>query len=387
MSTLLPENDRYDLLPLLGSISRLLRNNVDIEDDHLFTLLKTVNMHNSPHAFDELLTWKNLLVQYRHSPTETKRLITLESFLKRGVPEAPVILALSEVGRNGGDEVKVGNSVSPFNTFTNSQNQQTNCKLSARVTQAKLGKPAGLNPDFGNMAIVTVGHETLEIDTPLQISQSLAIVGSNPSLSILEGTSDHYALKLAVKGVLYLANLRIRIGRNHGADCIIAGKGTLVLQNCEIQSAPWDPSRRMGGDGVFLFGNAKAEILNCTFTSNQLCGLRAAGDSQVTISKSDFKNQGASGIYACERARVSVIECSCTENGYHGIHVDGEAFGSIRNNVCSDNLNCGIAFTQQACGQAEQNICTGNHREAIFTDTDCHVVLSNNTLNTTILSK
>jgi hypothetical protein len=90
------------LIPLLGSLARLVARGSRVSEDQLRTLLLGVDLESDPAALEELKRWSQLLTALREQPSEDNRLATVEALILRGLPEAPVLLAVDTVVRNEG---------------------------------------------------------------------------------------------------------------------------------------------------------------------------------------------------------------------------------------------------------------------------------------------
>jgi hypothetical protein len=88
------------LIPLLGSLARLVARGSRVSEAQLRTLLLGVDLESDPAALEELKRWSQLLTALRERPSEDNRHATVEALMLRGLPEAPVLLAVDTVVQN-----------------------------------------------------------------------------------------------------------------------------------------------------------------------------------------------------------------------------------------------------------------------------------------------
>ena len=86
-----------ELTPLLGSLARLLADDTPLGDELMHVLLVGADLEADPAALAELQRWSRLLTRLRDQPTPELRRGTLEALVLRGLPEAPVLLALTTI--------------------------------------------------------------------------------------------------------------------------------------------------------------------------------------------------------------------------------------------------------------------------------------------------
>lgn len=85
------------LVPLLGSVARLLAHDPMLEEDQLVLLLSGIDMDDHPAAVRELQRWVRVLQSVRAADSATARRTVTETLLLRGLPEAAVLLAVNTV--------------------------------------------------------------------------------------------------------------------------------------------------------------------------------------------------------------------------------------------------------------------------------------------------
>ncbi|MBP1468800.1 formylglycine-generating enzyme family protein [Candidatus Chloroploca sp. M-50] len=103
MTSALAPDQLAQLVPLLGSLARMLARSFQVNDSSLSTLLLGAGLEENPHALEELRRWSRLLTMVQQHSTEAQRQATVEALLMRGLPEAAVMLAVASVAGSGAD--------------------------------------------------------------------------------------------------------------------------------------------------------------------------------------------------------------------------------------------------------------------------------------------
>lgn len=96
MSSFLPPDKLESLVPLLGSLARLLARSLKPDMEQLETLLIGAGLEPSEDMLDELRRWALLLERVRSAKPVTLQTV-VESLMLRGVPEAAALLAVNAV--------------------------------------------------------------------------------------------------------------------------------------------------------------------------------------------------------------------------------------------------------------------------------------------------
>ena len=97
MSSSLSSEQSVQLVPLLGSLARLIAGGSPLNESSLHTLLLGADLEDNPAALAELQRWGRLLKAVQQDPTVEQREATVEALFLRGLPEAPVLLAIATV--------------------------------------------------------------------------------------------------------------------------------------------------------------------------------------------------------------------------------------------------------------------------------------------------
>jgi hypothetical protein len=97
MSSNLSQDLINQITPLLGSIARLVGKFGTVSESQLSLLFETEDFPNPQDILGELSRWAQLLEKVYENPSLEIRATVIESLRHRGIDEAPVILAVSEV--------------------------------------------------------------------------------------------------------------------------------------------------------------------------------------------------------------------------------------------------------------------------------------------------
>ena len=97
MASQLSSEHMAQLVPLLGSLARLMAASTSLNERSVHTLLLGADLDSNPAALDELRRWGRLLWAVQQQPTDEQRQATVEALLLRGLPEASILLAVATV--------------------------------------------------------------------------------------------------------------------------------------------------------------------------------------------------------------------------------------------------------------------------------------------------
>ena len=97
MTSRLSSDQVEQLTPVLGSLARLVASGSDLSDRLLNTLLLGTDLGAESVVMEEVKRWGELLRGLQQDSSEEQRRVTTEALMLRGLPEAPVLLAVSAV--------------------------------------------------------------------------------------------------------------------------------------------------------------------------------------------------------------------------------------------------------------------------------------------------
>jgi len=163
MSSSLSSEHLSQLVPLLGSLARLLADGSQLNENELHVLLLGASLEDNLAAMDEISRWGRLLKALQQASSDTQRRATIEALRLRGLPEATVLLAVATV---------VGSGIGAAQTTTVSASPGS-ARLQASVTNLDFGilRPSqGATLEFevqGGPGQVSVESDQIQV-TPTQ---------------------------------------------------------------------------------------------------------------------------------------------------------------------------------------------------------------------------
>jgi parallel beta-helix repeat protein len=392
------------LIPLLGSLARLVARGSRVSEAQLRTLLLGVDLESDPAALEELKRWSQLLTALREQPSEDNRLATVEALMLRGLPEAPVLLAVDTVVRNEGSPPppkRLRVSVERLDLGVLSPDQGATAEFEVQggpgqvvvdsdqvwVTPQQFGagvtrirvevKPlASGGALWTTLKLLTAG-ETLEVPVVAQWIPPLppSIEPVPPTVSIPpgalvvapDGSGNLRSLEEAVQQARPGAVIYLKAGIHRLKHPLVIDKPlTLIGEGMETTRIVCDGEGcvvEFSGDGLFSardlafvhegtkWGDAvwankgEVQFYRCLFTGGVW----------------DEANQrGGDGLWLYGTARGDVRECVALRNAGMGIRVSGEAQPTLEGNTCRENKGGGIVYSGSASGTARNNLCTAN---------------------------
>ncbi|MBP1466216.1 right-handed parallel beta-helix repeat-containing protein, partial [Candidatus Chloroploca sp. M-50] len=410
------------LCPLLGSLARLMARGAALNDAELQMLLMGVELENDPAALAELQRWGRLLNALQHQPT--LRQITVETLLLRGLPEAPILLAVATVIEG------LPASPSPPATTTTAS---TPDQLQVHPASLDFGT---LAPDQPVVAYLTIqggpGHIVVESDylhiaqrqfgaAPTRVSvearplaggvlwTSLKLVTANATvdvpviaqwaaasapqpgvtLVVTPGASEDEAGVRLVEavaaapagGVLHVAAGTYRLAQPLVVHkpLTLTGEGqdqTRLLCAAEAYVA------HLTGDGPFVVAD-----LSFVHVGTAWASVVQVSGGVIDIQRCCFtggvfdatSHRGGSGLALGGQTGGLVRQCEVRGNATYGIYVGDQAQPTLEANTCQQNQQSGIGYGGSAGGTARQNTCTGNTKHGISVTEQAQPTLEANT--------
>ena len=398
------------LTPLLGSLARLVARGSQVGEDQLRTLLLGTDLDSDPVALEELKRWGRLLVALRECPSEDNRHATAEALMIRGLPEAPVLLAVDTVTSRGNTppqppkrlwasverldfgELRAGQAASaefeahggPGQVVVESdQVQVTPTQFGLGLTRFRVEvKPLASGVLWTRLKLVTAG-ETLELPVVAQWTEALSALSC---VVAPDGSGDFRSLEEAVSKAQPGATLYLKAGIHRLAHPLALDKPlTLIGEGMETTQIVCDGEGSVvsfSGDGLFSasdlafvhegirWGDAvranrgEVRLYRCLFTGGVW----------------DEANQrGGDGLWLYGTVRGYVEACWATGNQLVGIRLSGQAQPTLEGNTCRENKGAGIAYFGSAAGAARQNTCAGNEKHGIYVGEQSQPTLEGNT--------
>ncbi|HZS74990.1 MAG TPA: hypothetical protein VFA41_00120 [Ktedonobacteraceae bacterium] len=110
MSSRLSQEDTDRLVPILGSVARLIVSGSRLDDSELRVLLLGAGLDDQPTFLNELKLWIRLLKAVHEQPGIELRRATVEALMLRNLSEASVLLAVDAVTSSVASEVNFSSS-------------------------------------------------------------------------------------------------------------------------------------------------------------------------------------------------------------------------------------------------------------------------------------
>ncbi|WP_141508656.1 formylglycine-generating enzyme family protein, partial [Candidatus Chloroploca asiatica] len=251
MTASLAPDQLTQLVPLLGSLARMLARSLPLNDSSLSTLLLGAGLEENPHALEELRRWSRLLTMVQQHSTEAQRQATVEALLMRGLPEAAVMLAVAAVAGSGADAPQAAPP-----TIASGHVQTSVATLDFGMLRSGQGAVRDLEVQGGP------GHVVVESDqvrvTPAQFGAGVTRlrVEVRPLASGLLWTT----LKLVAAG----ASLEVPvIAQWQETPAARSTQPVLVPTTASVAKAPavppWVPALRHVPAGPFLMGSSEKD--------------------------------------------------------------------------------------------------------------------------------
>jgi parallel beta-helix repeat protein len=411
------------LIPLLGSLAKLVARGSRVSEAQLRTLLLGVDLESDPAALEELKRWSQLLTALREQPSEDNRLATVEALILRGLPEAPVLLAVDTVVRNEGSPPppkhlrasveRLDLGVLPLDqgataefevqggpgqvVVDSDQVRVTPQQFGAGVTRIRVEvKPlASGGVLWTTLKLLTAG-ETLEVPVVAQWIPPLppSIEPVPPTVSIPpgalvvapDGSGNLRSLEEAVQQARPGAVIYLKAGIHRLKHPLVIDKPlTLIGEGMETTRIVCDGEGcvvEFSGDGLF-----SARDLAFVHEGTKWGDAVRANKGEVQFYRCLFtggvwdevNQRGGSGLWLYGTARGDVRECVASGNEGTGIRVSGEAQPTLEGNTCRENKQDGIAYYGSASGTARNNLCTANKFHGIGVNDQAQPALEGNT--------
>jgi len=401
------------LIPLLGSLAKLVARGSGVSEAQLRTLLLGVDLESDPAALEELKRWSQLLTALREQPSEDNRLATVEALMLRGLPEAPVLLAVDTVVRNEGSPPppkRLRVSVERLDLGVLSLGQGATAEFEVqggpgqvvvdsdqvRVTPQQFGagvtrirvevKPlASGGALWTTLKLLTAG-ETLEVPVVAQWIPPTVSIPPGALVVAPDGNGNLRSLEEAVQQARPGAVIYLKAGIHRLKHPLVIDKPlTLIGEGMETTRIVCDGEGcvvEFSGDGLF-----SARDLAFVYEGTKWGDAVRANKGEVQFYRCLFtggvwdeaNQRGGSGLWLYGTARGDVRECVASGNEGTGIRVSGEAQPTLEGNACQENKEAGIAYFGRAAGTARQNTCASNEKHGIYVDEQARPTLEGNT--------
>ena len=411
MTSRLPDEVLNNITPLLATLARAVADGLKLSEAQLATLVQNTGLTPESPLLEELFRWHTLLISLREDPSLENRFTIAEALKLRGLPPAPVQLALD--------------LVSPYQLPTTLPKPELNAKvvitgIRFRNLPANQGVLIELEVQ-GASGYVEVDSDYIEV-CPKQFAAEGTVIEVavqplnggmlTPTLRLvtMDGTVELPLLAewqplaekpepiLSPMPFAELTDLERDIRKASPGDTIRLKSGVYQLSRpLDIDKAlsligeSMDSTKivceaagyvlRYSGDGLF-----QAEGIEFAHAGNHQAHVVVVDKGEVSLARCRFtggvrnensKNGGA-GLRLGARVRGKVTECQAIEN-YWGIFLCGEAKVTLEKNDCQRNNQAGIAYYAAATGLARQNLCEFNAVAGIVVGEQSMPTLEENT--------
>jgi len=421
MTSRLSSDQLGQLTPLLGSLARLVFSGSQLSESELHTLLLGADLETEPSALQELQRWGRLLTALRDQPSGELRRATVEALMLRGLPEAPVLLAVDTVSSKleaatsqappsqsqqltasvasldfgalppgqvamGEFEVQGG----PGQIVVESEQVQvTPLQFGAETTRVRVeAKPSSGGLLWTSLKLVTAG-ETVEVPVVAQWEDSPATAVAGPTDALVVepgGGGTHRTLAEALSDAEPGATIYLRPGTHQlGHGLLLRQAVTLVGEGKDVTGLVAEQGNyvlRYEGEGLFgLFDlavqwrGAGPEPADVVTVHNGAVQIERCRFSGATFGDELW----GAGLELGGSVRGRVGSCEMQGNG-HGVIVGEQAQVTLNQNSCTGNENHGILLIfAQAQTTLESNTCRDNQSSGIFYFGTCAGTALNNT--------
>ncbi|MBP1468937.1 right-handed parallel beta-helix repeat-containing protein, partial [Candidatus Chloroploca sp. M-50] len=423
MTSRLPSTALTQLVPLLGSLARLIADGAQLDDMQFQVLLEAADLDHDPAALEELRRWGRLLSRLASQPRADLRRVTIEGLQLRGVPEASALLAVATISDRATittnapastplppspSQLQVHPERLDFGTLMSDQPVIAKLMIQGgpgqivvesdylRVTPSQFGaEPTEIQLEVHPLAggllwtslrLVTAGA-TVEVpviaqwaaDTSHQTGATLVVT---PGASEEEsGTRLTEAILAATAGAV----VHVSAGTYRLAQPLMVDKPLTFIGEGQDQTrllcAAEEYVAHFSGDGPFVIADLSFEHIGTAWAR-----VVQVHGGEIDIQRCSFKGgvldavrqTGGSGLYLYGQTRGLIRQCEARGNVI-GISVDEQAQPTLEGNTCQQNQWSGIAYFDSAGGTARKNICSSNTKYGISVNAQAQPTLEGNT--------
>ena len=411
-----------EMIPLLGSLARLIAHGTPPNDHELQFLLMGAVLESDPTALAEIQRWSQLLRTLQVQPTPTVRHLTVEMLLLRGVPEASALLAVATIADGAtvlpaisappATAPRLQTSVTQLDFGTRSSDQPVSIEFEiqggpgqivvesdyVQVTPTQFGSgttrvrvevlPLAGGLLWTSLKLVTAG-ETVEMPVMAQW-MAVAVPQVRGPIVVTLGANEAESgarLAAAIATAPAGASLHLVAGIYRLAQPLLVDKPITLtgegMDRTRLLCAAEEYVVRFVGDGPFVMADLGCEHVGGPWINEgndfvlgdvafEWVGMAWANTVEVLNSELDFRRcrftgakcriggqQGGSGLHLLGQTRGVVAQCDLSRNAT-GVRVGDQAMPTLEANTCQKNWWHGIAYEGSAGGIACQNHCVNN---------------------------
>ncbi len=289
-------------------------------------------------------------------------------------------------------------------------------------------------------ATLSLADGTYTLSDTLKITKDITLKGSGSGkVTITMGNaatapaSGDWAPVVEIPGNSFTCNgVTIKYTGTEPSDVVTAyGDAKLDIKDCAFTGGVVGTgSLNFIGNGILLYGNATATIVNSTFTKNGHAGYAvdgnnvidistssstdndfgaifyatargtvkgstlsnntsggvwmgssSAGDPTPTLSGNTLASNGGAGLTLSGKSKPTLDGNTIQGNGADGIMYQDSSSGTAKNNIIKNNAYDGIGYIGTSSGTAQNNMVTGNTNSGVYTGQSSTPTLDGNTLS------
>jgi parallel beta-helix repeat protein len=226
-------------------------------------------------------------------------------------------------------------------------------------------------------ATIILGSGTYRLTKPLEIRQSLRLVGESADQIEIVSTAKDYVIRIDGAGPFVAENITFRHESEAAADVVIVRGGEATFTRCRFTGAVYVEGEGKKGVGLRIQGNTTGIVQDCVATENATMGILVEEQARPTLARNVCANNTLVGIAYSNGAGGTARQNTCSGN-LMGIYADNRAQPTLEANVCIDNEKSGIAYRGNTGGEARQNECSRNGQEGIYIGEQARPTLERN---------
>jgi parallel beta-helix repeat protein len=192
---------------------------------------------------------------------------------------------------------------------------------------------------------------------PLEVHNSLSLVGAGMDQTIIVGEAEGYVL-LSGSGSFVAEDITFQHQGETEADVVVVEGGEATFRRCRFTGA--NSVGEDGRSGLVLKGATTALVQDCVADENDTRGIRVAEQAQATLEGNTCSSNERLGLGFFDSSGGVARKNDCSGNGGHGIQAAGQAQPTFEDNISNSNEQIGIAYFDNSGGVARRNTCSGN---------------------------
>lgn len=226
-------------------------------------------------------------------------------------------------------------------------------------------------------AIIALGRGTYRLAKPLDIYQSLRLVGESADQTKIVSAAEGYVVGIDGADFFVAEDITFRHEGEEEADVVIVQGGEATFTRCHFTGAVYVEGEGKKGVGLRIQGNTTGVVQDCVAMENATMGILVEEHARPTLERNVCTNNTLVGIAYSNDAGGAARQNRCSGN-LMGIYVDNRAQPTLVENVCADNEKSGIAYRGNSGGGARQNECSRNGQEGIYVGEQARPTLEGN---------